>query len=68
MQESGIDPLLTMPRVLYKEENGIMLEPYMTLTIFIPAVYVGAVMTVAQNKKGNLLDISYHKPKRSYKI
>jgi GTP-binding protein LepA len=61
MQESGIDPLLTMPRVLYKEENGIMLEPYMTLTIFIPAVYVGAVMTVAQNKKGNLLDISYHK-------
>jgi GTP-binding protein LepA len=61
-QESGIDPLLTMPRVLYKEEeNGVMLEPYMALTIFIPAVYVGAVMTVAQNKKGNLVDISYHK-------
>ena len=61
-QESGIDPLLTMPRVLYKEEeNGVMLEPYMVLTIFIPSSYVGAVMTVAQNKKGNLLDISYHK-------
>jgi GTP-binding protein LepA len=61
-QESGIDPLLTMPRVLYKEEeNGVMLEPYMALTIFIPSNYVGAVMTVAQNKKGNLLDISYHK-------
>lgn len=61
-QEGGVDPLLTMPRVLYKEQgNDVMLEPYMILTIFIPAVYVGAVMTVAQNKKGNLLDISYHK-------
>jgi len=60
-QESGVDPLLTMPRVLYKEENEAMLEPYMALTVFVPAVYVGAVMTVAQNKKGNLLDISYHK-------
>jgi len=60
-QESGVDPLLTMPRVLYKEENDIISEPYMTLTIFVPAVYVGGVMTIAQNKKGTLLDISYHK-------
>jgi GTP-binding protein LepA len=60
-QESGVDPLLTMPRVLYKEENDVMLEPYMALTIFIPATFVGAVMTVAQNKKGSLLDVLYHK-------
>lgn len=60
-QESGVDPLLTMPRVLYKEENGIMEEPYMLLTIFAPSHFVGAVMTVAQNKKGNLVDISYRK-------
>jgi GTP-binding protein LepA len=38
-----------------------MLEPYMRLTVFVPADYVGAVMTVAQNKKGVLLDIVYHK-------
>ena len=67
-QESGVEPLLTMPRVLYKEENGRMFEPYMVLTIFTPAVYVGAVMTVAQNKKGNLLDISYHKQNADFKI
>ena len=60
-QESGIDPLLTMPRVLYKEENDKNFEPYMVLTIFIPSLYVGAVMTVAQSKRGSLLDISYHK-------
>jgi GTP-binding protein LepA len=61
-QESGVDPLLTMPRVLYREEDdGGISEPYMALTIFVPSSYVGAVMTVAQNKKGSLLDILYHK-------
>ena len=60
-KEQGIEPLLTMPRVLYKQENEQMLEPYMALNIFVPAAYVGSVMTVAQNKRGNLLDIAYHK-------
>lgn len=60
-QEQGIEPLLTMPRVLYREENETMLEPYMALTIFVSSLYVGAVMTVCQNKRGNLLDISYLK-------
>jgi GTP-binding protein LepA len=60
-QEQGIDPLLTMPRVLYKEEGEQMLEPYMTLTIFAPSAFVGGIMTVAQHKRGVLLDISYHK-------
>jgi GTP-binding protein LepA len=59
-QEEGVEPLLTMPRVLYKEEGEQIFEPFMNLTIFIPAAYVGAVMTIAQSKKGNLLDISYH--------
>jgi GTP-binding protein LepA len=60
-KEEGVEPLLTMPRVLYEEENEKMFEPYMKLTIFAPASYVGPVMTVAQNKKGNLLGIDYHK-------
>lgn len=60
-QEEGVEPVLTMPRVLYKEENGEMLEPYMVLTIFTPSTFVGAIMTVAQNKKGKMLDVSYHK-------
>ncbi|MGA2911007.1 MAG: GTP-binding protein [Candidatus Microgenomates bacterium] len=60
-QEQGVEPILTMPRVLYKEEDGKILEPYMTLTIFVPTIYVGLVMKVAQNKKGTLIDITYHK-------
>lgn len=61
IQEEKIEPLLTMPRVLYREEEGKMLEPYMILNVFVPSSYVGSVMTVCQNKRGNLLDISYHK-------
>lgn len=60
-QEQAVTPLLTMPRVLYKEENGENFEPYMNLDIFVPAEFVGAVLTVAQNKRGTLIDISYHK-------
>lgn len=60
-QEGAIDPLLTMPRVLYREEGEEIYEPFMNLTIFVPSNYVGGVMTVAQNKKGTLLDITYHK-------
>ncbi len=61
-QEENIDPILTMPHVLYeKREDGIMLEPYMNLIIFAPKQYVGGLMTVSQKKKGKLIDISYHK-------
>ncbi len=60
-QEGAVDPLLTMPRVLYKEEGEKIYEPVMNLTIFVPSSYVGGVMTVAQNKKGILLNITYHK-------
>jgi len=61
-QEEKIDPILTMPHVLYEEkEDGVMLEPYMNLTIFTPTKFVGGVMSVAQSKKGSLIDISYLK-------
>jgi len=59
-KEQNIEPLLTMPRVLYKEEGEQILEPYMNLNIFIPANFVGGVMTVAQKKRGVLLDILYN--------
>lgn len=60
-QEFGLDLLLTMPQVLYEERaDGAMDEPYMLLTIYTPADYVGNVMTVCQKKKGHLLDMQYH--------
>ncbi len=58
--EEGVEPFLTSPQVLYeKSENGVMLEPYMNLTVYVPTDFVGSVMTIAQKRKGNLLDLSY---------
>lgn len=61
MQEFGLDLLLTMPQVLYERHGeGEISEPYMHLNVYVPAEYVGNVMTVCQKKKGNLLDMQYH--------
>lgn len=63
-QEQGIEPILTMPRVLYKElDNGSIQEPYMNLVIYSPSAYTGPIMTVCQKKKGHLVNIEYHKDK-----
>ncbi len=61
MEEFGLDLLLTMPQVLYeKKDDGEIYEPFMLLNVFAPSQYVGGIMSVAQKKKGTLLDIKYH--------
>ncbi len=60
-QEFNLEILLTMPQVLYEKKNdGVILEPYMTLTVYTPKNYVGPIMNICQTRKGNLLDLSYH--------
>ncbi|MGI8420025.1 MAG: translation elongation factor 4 [Candidatus Levyibacteriota bacterium] len=60
-QEFDLDLLLTMPQVLYEtREDGEIYEPYMLLNVYVPAEYVGNVMSVCQKKKGHLLDMQYH--------
>ncbi|OGH08288.1 MAG: elongation factor 4, partial [Candidatus Levybacteria bacterium RBG_16_35_6] len=60
IQEGGIEPVLTMPRVLYEKENGEILEPYMNLIVYVPSQYLGSVMTLCQQKKGILKNVEYH--------
>ena len=35
-------------------------EPVMTVQIFLPAEYVGAIMTLCTNKRGNQINMAYH--------
>ena len=35
-------------------------EPIVTITLFMPQEYVGPVMTLCNNKRGNQLDMTYH--------
>ncbi len=59
-EEENVDLFLTSPQVLYeKKEDGSMLEPYMNLTIFVPSSYVGGIISTCQQRKGNMIDVSY---------
>lgn len=59
-QEFNLDPFLTMPHVLYeKKSDGSYLEPFIHLTMYAPQDYVGSIMTIAQKKRGNLMDMQY---------
>ncbi len=60
-QEEKVNPILTMPRVLYKEmEEGKLLEPYMNLTIYTPVNFVGGIMSLCQKRKGKIENVIYH--------
>ncbi len=60
-REAHIEPLFTTPHVLYqKEDDGTIAEPFMRLIIYVPNSFVGSIMTIAQKRKGTLLDMSYH--------
>ncbi|MFH1684131.1 MAG: translation elongation factor 4 [Candidatus Margulisiibacteriota bacterium] len=39
-------------------------EPYLKLTIFAPAEYVGSVMTITNDKRGTFINLEYLDPKR----
>jgi len=39
-------------------------EPYIKLTVFTPAGYVGSVMDLAAEKRGNFINLEYLDPKR----
>ncbi|MEK7450566.1 MAG: translation elongation factor 4 [Patescibacteria group bacterium] len=58
-KEKEIDAIFTTPSVLYKKEKETMFEPYIRLTVYSPNEYVGQIITVCQNKKGELVDMSY---------
>jgi GTP-binding protein LepA len=40
-------------------------EPYLKVSIFTPAEYVGAVMTLANEKRGTYINLEYLDPKRA---
>lgn len=65
--EENIEPLFTKPQVLYKRDPSTSsgqvktLEPYMKIEIYSPKDYVGGLMNLCEKRKGNLINIVYHK-------
>ncbi len=57
MRREGYEFQVTRPRVIMKEENGILLEPYEELTIDVDEQYQGTVIEKLGRLKGRMLEM-----------
>ena len=60
MRRDGYEFQVSMPKVLYKEIDGVKCEPIDRFVADVPEDSVGAVMSEIGNRKGELLTMSSH--------
>ena len=58
MRREGYEFQVSTPRVLFKEQNGVRLEPYEKLVADLPEAAVGAVMEKLGGRRGELLEMT----------
>ncbi len=57
MRREGYEFAVSNPRVIYKEEDGVVLEPMELLMIEVPEIYVGAVMEKLGSRKAEIVNM-----------
>jgi GTP-binding protein len=57
MRREGYELAVSRPRVVFKEENGVRLEPYELLTVDVEDPHQGGVMEELGRRKGDLQDM-----------
>ena len=60
MRREGYEFQVSMPRVLYKEIDGVKCEPIDRLVVDVPEECVGTVMSKMGTRKGDLTQMSPH--------
>ncbi len=60
MRREGYEFQVSMPRVLYKEIDGVKCEPIDRLVVDVPEEAVGTVMSKMGTRKGDLTQMSPH--------
>ncbi|MBN1525957.1 MAG: translational GTPase TypA, partial [Spirochaetales bacterium] len=60
MRREGYEFQVTRPEVVYKKENGVLLEPYEELTIDVDENYMGGIIGRLGVRKGQLLDMQHN--------
>lgn len=58
MRREGYEFQVSMPKVIYKEENGVKMEPFDNLTIDVPENCVSTIMGSIGLRKGELQNMS----------
>ncbi len=57
MRREGYEFQVTRPRVIMKEENGVLLEPYEELTVDVDEQYQGTVIEKLGRLKGKMIEM-----------
>jgi GTP-binding protein len=57
MRREGYELAISRPQVILKEIDGVMKEPWETLTVDVEEVHQGAIMEKLGSRKGNLHDM-----------
>ena len=57
MRREGYEFAVSNPRVIYKEEDGVLYEPMELLMIEVPEMYVGAVMEKLGSRKAEIVNM-----------
>ena len=57
MRREGFELSISKPKVILKEENGQLLEPYEVLVVDLPEQYQGAMMEALASRKGMLKNL-----------
>jgi len=60
MRRDGLEFQVSMPKVIYREINGVKCEPIDRLTIDVPEESVGTIMGTIGSRKGELVTMSNH--------
>lgn len=58
MRREGYEFQVSMPKVMYKTENGVLQEPIDKLIVDVPEVSVGVVMEQMGRRKGELVSMA----------
>lgn len=58
MRRQGYEFAVSRPQVIYKEENGKILEPMEILVVDVPEEFAGAVISKIGTRKGEMLTMS----------
>ncbi len=64
MRREGYEFQVSKPEVIYKEEDGIKLEPYENLIVDVPEEFVGGVIEKLSSRKAQMLNMQAG-PKRT---
>jgi GTP-binding protein len=58
MRRQGYEFAVSRPRVIYKEKDGVRLEPIELLIVEVPGDYTGVVIEKLSQRKADLVDMS----------